>query len=256
MPQGAGTGCPRAVGTARSGGPRQWRRAPELSASRRSCCGACTNRWPSGGGVPAGLWTVPAGLGFQVGKGVRSWGKVPPHDPRTVSSFFPVPPSRGGGGRKVPPSARLLPAAPAPQPRLRVRCVWVFVEEGGAREEVALCLWGRGHRGRVEKGGQVRRPCTSASCLFSSGILPPSPSSSAPRSLTPPHTHPLPAQAALPFEPEAYCQGRVESSESRDEQSIVWEIAPEKPRRDLWAHDDTPSFLLKNIIPGVQLLRS
>lgn len=103
MPQGAGTGCPRAVGTARSGGPRQWRRAPELSASRRSCCGACTNRWPSGGGVPAGLWTVPAGLGFQVGKGVRSWGKVPPHDPRTVSSFFPVPPSRGGGVGKFPP---------------------------------------------------------------------------------------------------------------------------------------------------------
>lgn len=37
---------------------------------------------------------------------------------------------------------------------------------------------------------------------------------------------------------------------------MVSETAPEKPRKDLWAHDDTPSFLLKYIIPGVQLLRS
>ena len=149
MPQGAGTGCPRAVGTARSGGPRQWRRAPELSASRRSCCGACTNRWPSGGGVPAGLWTVPAGLGFQVGKGVRSWGKVPPHDPRTVSSFFPVPPSRGGGGSGSSPLSPTSACGPSPSaPAQSPVCLGL---RGGGRSS------GRG--GPLPLGSWSPRPC-------------------------------------------------------------------------------------------------
>ena len=190
---------------------------------------------------------------------MRSWGRVPPHDPRTVSSFFLVtfPCVRSAlGGSGSSPSALLLPAAPAPQPRRRVRHGWDFVEERGAREEVALLLalgsWSR----RPRREG---RPGEAALHLR---ILPVLAWNPAPLSLflcpaqPPHHTHPLPAQAALPFEPEAYCQGRVESSESRNVQSIVWETAPEKPQKDLWAHDDTPSFLLKNIIPGVQLIRS
>ena len=166
------------------------------------------------------------------------------------SSFFLVtfPCVRSAlGGSGSSPSALLLPAAPAPQPRRRVRHGWDFVEERGAREEVALLLalgsWSR----RPRREG---RPGEAALHLR---ILPVLAWNPAPLSLflcpaqPPHHTHPLPAQAALPFEPEAYCQGRVESSESRNVQSIVWETAPEKPQKDLWAHDDTPSFLLKNI---------
>ena len=202
MALGAGTECPRAVGTAPSGDPANG----DVRRSGAPPAGPAAELARTGGrraaGSQQGCGRSPLGLGFQVGKGVRSWGRIPAHDPRTVSSFFPVTFAcvrsvlRGSGSS---PSARLLPAAP------------------GAESGLA--------------GSSRRR--------------------AAPR-----HTHPLPAQAALPFEPEAYCQGTVESYESRNVPSIVWETAPEKPRKDLWAHNDAPSFLLKNIIPGVQLLRS
>ena len=200
MPQGARTGCPRAVGTARSGGPRQWRRAPELSASRRPCCGACTNRWPSGGGVPAGLWTVPARSGLSGRKRGEELGEG--SSPRSSNSLLFLPGNlpacslRPRGVGKFPPEPdfclRPQPLSPGSESGV-AGSSWRRAELG---KRWPFCLWGRCHRGRVEKGGQVRRPCTSASCLFSPGIPPPSPSSSAPHSLTPHHTH-TPSQPRL-----------------------------------------------------------
>lgn len=242
------------MGTARSGGPRQWRRAPELSASRRPCCGACTNRWPSGGGVPAGLWTVPARSGLSGRKRGEELGEG--SSPRSSNSLLFLPGNlpvcslrpRGVGKFAFSPTSGCgpSPSAPAQSP------AWLGLR-GGARSS------GRGGPSSGF-GVVVRRPCREGwpgEAALHLRILPVLAWNPAPLSLflcpaqPPHHTHPLPAQAALPFEPEAYCQGRVESSESRNVQSIVWETAPEKPQKALWAHDDTPSFLLKNIIPGV-----
>lgn len=151
--------------------------------------------------VPAGLWTVPLGHGaFRSEKG-EELGKVL-HDPRTISSFFPVTAS----GDVPPPSGQkkfpLSPTACGPSPSAPAQSpVWLGLRGGGgARKKVAPSAFGVVVT-RPCEGGQVRRPCTSASCLFFSGIHPLS-SSSAPHSPhSPPHTH-LPAQAAF-AEPEA-----------------------------------------------------
>lgn len=92
---GPGLGVPGLRGPLPPGegpGLLQWRRAPDLSASRPPRCGTWTNRWLCPGGLfPSRLCTgSPLGLGFQTGKGVETLveGSSQKSSDRVSSSFF------------------------------------------------------------------------------------------------------------------------------------------------------------------------